>query len=125
MKAIIATNNKRIIGNNGELPWHNSEDLKHFKELTKNSTVLVGYNTYQKLPYLNGRTVIVDPREKLEDTSYIDWCIGGKKTYDKYSHLFSELHISVINNDESGDTKFPVLPNLNVNCKIFIYYFGF
>lgn len=60
--------------------------------------------------------------ETIKDVS-IDWCIGGKRTYEKYCHLFMELHISHINDDTIGDVPYPDLKNLNPNCKIFHYYF--
>jgi hypothetical protein len=53
----------------------------------------------------------------------IDWCIGGKRTYEKYCHLFTELHISHINDNSIGNVTFPDLSNLNKTCKIFNYNF--
>jgi len=53
----------------------------------------------------------------------VDWCIGGKKTYEKYCQYFTELHISHIDNNSIGDIMFPDLRNLNPNCKIYNYNF--
>lgn len=126
MKAIIATNVHNYIGKNGELMWHCPQDLQHFKNLTGNGVLLCGHNTYYNLPPLTDRTILVDYRgDWLVDDIKIDWCIGGKRTYEKYAHLFTELHISFINNDDIGDTTFPDLKNLNPDCKIFHYFFGF
>ena len=122
MKAIIAVNNLGFIGIGDKLLWYNSEDLKHFKNLTLNQTLLVGYRTYQSLPPLKNRTVIVDERGIL-NLNPIDWCIGGKNTYEKYSPYFTELHISHIDDNQIGDVVFPNLTNLNPNCKIFNYHF--
>jgi dihydrofolate reductase len=121
MKAIIAVNNKKYIGLNNKLLWYSKDDLRHFKKLTEGQTLLVGYNTFSELPPLKNRTVIVDQRNNLLNT---DWCIGGKKTYEKYCHLFTELHISIIDNDDIGDTEYPELKNLNPDCKIFTYHFS-
>lgn len=50
MKAIIAAMDEfRGIGRNGVLPWHIPADLKRFKELTKNSICIMGYNTYHEI----------------------------------------------------------------------------
>lgn len=68
MRTIIARNNLGYIGLNGKLPWKSREDLLHFKQLTMNSTLLVGYKTYQTLPKLKYRTVIVD--DTIGDTSF-------------------------------------------------------
>lgn len=121
MKGIVAVNNLGYIGLNNKLLWRSPDDLKHFVELTKNSKLVVGYNTFNELPTLKNRTVIVDDREKY--ILDVDWCIGGKKTYEKYCPFFDELHISHINNNDIGDIMFPDLRKLKSDCKIFNYYF--
>lgn len=123
MKAIISKNNLSFIGKNGKLFWDCKPDLKLFKNLTKDSKCLVGYNTYIGLPDLKGRTLVLDKRGCELLTEKVDWCIGGSKTYEKYCHLFEELHISIIDNNDIGDTIFPNLKNLKPDCKIFIYNF--
>lgn len=123
LRAIIAHNELGYIGLNGDVPWRSSADLKHFKELTNGAKLLVGFNTANKLPPLKGREVIVDDRSVVIDLNSIDWCIGGKKTYEKYCHLFTELHISIINDTTVGDTTYPNLRNLNPECKIIYYNF--
>jgi len=112
MRAIIAVNSIGMIGLNNSLPWPpNKEDFKHFKEKTSGCTLLVGYNTYQTLPELKGRTILMDVRRdnifnpELNVLEKIDWCIGGKKTYEKYCHLFTELHISHINDNTIGENQ--------------------
>jgi dihydrofolate reductase len=123
MKAIIAVNNLFYIGLNNKILWHSKEDFIHFKEKTLNQKLLVGYNTFTNLPPLKNREVILDERNKFI-TNGIDWCIGGKKTYEKYAHLFTELHISHIDNNSIGDIMFPDLKSLKSDCKIFNYYFS-
>lgn len=125
MKAIIAVNEEGYIGLNGGLPWKCKEDLLHFKELTMGSTLIVGYNTAQTLPKLTGRNLIVYDRNSPTDGFGDDtWCIGGKKTYETLCHLFTELHISIIDDHTIGDTKFPDLSNLSPDCKKFFYKFS-
>lgn len=124
MKAIIAVNKRGCIGKNGKLPWHSSEDLQHFKSLTMGCKLLVGYNTASSLPVLKGREVFVCGRNMpIIDYSQIDWCIGGKRTYEKFCHLFTELHISHIDNTEEGDTYYPDFKNLPHECRVVHYYF--
>jgi dihydrofolate reductase len=127
MKGILAVNNLGYIGLNSGLPWHCKSDFQHFKRLTENSTLLVGYNTFQTLPELKGRTVILDRREDFQGVfksqELIDWCIGGRRTYEKYASYFTELHISHIDNNSIGDTLFPDLRHLSPNCLIYNYYF--
>jgi len=125
MKGIVSVNNLCFIGKENELLWKCKEDLNHFKNLTLNTKILVGYNTFTKLPPLPKREIILDERNGLvNDFELIDWCIGGKKTYEKYSPYFTELHISHINDNSIGDCMFPNFKNLNKNCKIYNYYFN-
>lgn len=121
MKAILAVNNLGFIGLDDKLLWHNTDDLKHFKKLTLNSRLLVGYVTLSGLPPLKNRELVPDVRgEFITD---VDWCIGGKRTYEKYCHLFTELHISHIDNNYIGNVIIPNLSTLSENCKIFNYRF--
>ena len=42
LNMILAMNRDGLIGINNELPWHLPQDLKRFKELTNNKTVIMG-----------------------------------------------------------------------------------
>ena len=120
MKAIIAVNNMGVIGNKNKLPWYCKKDLEFFKNKTLGCSCLVGYNTFQTLPILKNRVIIVDRKKEYIEA---EWCIGGRKTYEKYAHLFKELHISHINDNSFGDTSFPSFKNLNPECRVYNHYF--
>ncbi|MFO7794163.1 MAG: dihydrofolate reductase [Candidatus Nanohaloarchaea archaeon] len=47
---IAAIDEENAIGKNGDIPWHYSEDLKHFRKLTTGNTVIMGRKTYFSLP---------------------------------------------------------------------------
>ncbi|WP_414837609.1 dihydrofolate reductase [Candidatus Nanosalina sp. VS9-1] len=47
---IVAFDEERAIGKDGEIPWHYSSDMKHFREKTTGNTVLMGRKTYESLP---------------------------------------------------------------------------
>jgi len=91
--------------------------------------LLVGVNTEKDLPVLKNRKLIIalaENHQEIVNSIYkgeIDWCIGGKKTYERFAQYFTELHISYINDNSIGDTMFPDLSKLNPNCKIFNYFF--
>jgi dihydrofolate reductase len=125
VKAIVAVNNLGFIGLDDKLLWYNKQDLMHFKKLTEGSTLLVGYRTAQSLPKLPNRTLVID--DKMNNSSFtyyeVEWCIGGKKTYEKFCDMFTELHISHIDNNDIGNVCFPDLSKLNPSCRIFNYYF--
>jgi dihydrofolate reductase len=124
MRAILAINNKGYIGLKGGLPWRCSKDLEHFKKETMGGKLLVGHRTAKHLPKLPGRELMVfDKNETTIDYTSADWCIGGKATYEKFCHLFTELHVSIINDDTIGDVMGPDLRRLNPDCVIFEYHF--
>lgn len=127
MKALIAVNNLGFIGKDNKLMWRSSADLAHFKSLTLNSIMLCGYNTYQTLPKVvkeRAAVILWTPETIFKDLQLNQTiCIGGKKTYERLSHLFTELHISLINDNQIGDCRFPDFTNLNPACKIFTYHF--
>lgn len=121
MRAVIAVNNLGYIGKDNKLIWYSPDDLAHFKDLTLGSSILVGYNTYYSLPELPNRDIMLDDRNyfRLE----AEWCIGGKRTYEKYAPYFTELHISHIDDNTIGDVMFPDFKDLNPRCEIFNYNF--
>lgn len=49
--AIWAQDKNGLIGNNGDLPWYNPDDLKMFKELTLGKTIVMGYSTFASLGF--------------------------------------------------------------------------
>ena len=77
------------IGKNGQLPWHISEDLKNFKKITSNSTIIMGRKTWDSLPIkpLPNRENIV-----LSKSSHLN-----VQTYKSYKECLHELHIKNIN----------------------------
>jgi dihydrofolate reductase len=48
--AIAAVSVDGVIGIGDKIPWHISEDFKHFRDTTMGSTLIIGYNTYLTLP---------------------------------------------------------------------------
>lgn len=46
---IVATDRNNLIGNQGDLPWHLPEDLRHFKKLTLGHTVIMGRLTFESI----------------------------------------------------------------------------
>ena len=68
--AIAAMGEEREIGGGGQMLWHSSEDLKHFKQLTEGHTVLMGRKTFESLPggALPDRKNIVVTRQRLLTT---------------------------------------------------------
>lgn len=117
MKGILACNKLGYIGLNGGLPFRSKDDLKHFRELTRNSKVLVGSATYENMPKFKDLTFLVVGKN-YNTLEYClsqkpDWCIGGAKLFDSVKHLITEFHLSIIDDYTIGDVKIPNYEMLN------------
>lgn len=88
----------RVIGRDNAIPWHIPEDLAHFRDVTRGSTVLMGRRTWDSLPPrfrpLPGRRNLVLTRSpswsadgaeivhSMADALVGDvWVIGGADVY--------------------------------------------
>lgn len=124
MKIIVAMTKQRVIGNGLKIPWHYSEDFKHFKEQTKNSTVIMGRKTYQSIgkPLPNRENIVVSSKlqeqEGIQIASSLNdaikkaskkeiFVIGGQRLYEEALPKADELIISHIHEEFEGDVFFP------------------
>jgi dihydrofolate reductase len=138
LRIVVAADKNGVIGKNGALPWHVSEDLKHFKGLTEGGTVIMGYNTYKSIGRAlpNRINIVVDKGvdyfehsgshpnllfvQSLDilivsmggDIWKDNWfVIGGSKTYEDALRLgiVDEIILTRIDTEvEGGDTFFHV-----------------
>ena len=46
---IAAFDKNQAIGVDGELPWHLSSDLQHFKKMTSGNTIVMGRKTFDSI----------------------------------------------------------------------------
>jgi dihydrofolate reductase len=61
---VVARAINGTIGRDGKLPWHLPGDLKHFKQVTMGSAMIMGRKTFDSLPgVLPGRRHIVLTRD--------------------------------------------------------------
>lgn len=127
--ALIAAHDPNlIIGVNGTLPWHYSEDLRFFKKTTMGSPVLMGRGVFEELNEkpLPGRKNVVLSRTRDYPGKAVDVCrsleralellnktedrifvIGGGEIYRETLGLADELYITEIHKEYQGDTYFP------------------
>ena len=151
MKLIVAVNKHGFIGKEGKMMWRSSEDFRHFKKMTSGpfgNLLIVGKTTYEndlKGKGLAGRKCIVvgtgyntlfEAIEKATfesrlipgtENSYGNqirdiWIIGGSSIYQQLLPLANEIHMSIINNEDEGDTRFEI-PS-NYRGKVFKYEFN-
>ena len=123
MIAIAAMSRNRVIGADGRIPWHISEDLKFFKRTTLGHIIVMGRKTYDSLGKpLPGRENWVVSREAdiagvtvLRSFDAIEepsdgrqlYVIGGAQLYAALLPRCSELLLTRIDRDVEGDTFFP------------------
>ena len=132
---IWAQDFKGGIGNNGQLPWHISEDLKNFKKITLDSIIIMGRKTWDSLPFkpLPSRRNIVlsssnipniEVYHNIEDCIKIlkeesnpkIFIIGGSSIYKLFFTYATHLHITFINiSSKKLDTFFPIDFNIIKN----------
>jgi dihydrofolate reductase len=65
---IVAVDQSGAIGKDGQLPWHYSADMKHFKETTLGHACLMGRKTWQTLkrPLPNRLNIIMTRHATIE-----------------------------------------------------------
>jgi dihydrofolate reductase len=125
---VAAVDQRGGIGRDNRLPWHLSDDLKHFRRLTMGHHVLMGRKTYQsaegKMP---GRKLIVlsrDPAFQASDAQVVAsleagiqlaerageqelFVIGGAQVFAQALPLAQRLHLTRVHADAGADVFFP------------------
>ena len=116
------------IGCNGKLPWHIPEDLKNFKSITMDSTIIMGRKTWDSLPIRplpNRNNIILSSKKQTEGITFnsLDNCInylneekidkvfviGGRSIYKIFFKFAKYLHISFISkNNQNINEYFPI-----------------
>ncbi len=125
---IAAVSENGVIGRGGGLPWHLSDDLKHFKQVTSGHTVVMGRRTFESfgaraLP--NRRNIIVTRNQDyqpqgVETADGLHEAIalaagddevficGGQAIYEQAMPMADRMYLSHVQAIiEGGDTFFP------------------
>jgi dihydrofolate reductase len=129
---IVAVSENGVIGRGGELPWHLSNDLRRFKEITLGHTVIMGRRTWESIGRpLPGRRMVVisrradfqiiDPHVKavssLEDALRVAasknddeaFIIGGAELYRAALPVANRLYLTRVHATVEGDAFFPAI----------------
>ena len=132
ISAIVSIDNNWGIGFNGNLLEHIPEDLKYFKQLTSENTIVMGRKTWDSLPKKplpNRFNVVITSQERHfeEMTAFIpfseavsrlkhspkayDWfIIGGGQIYKELLPYCDRVYVTKIFKDhDKVDTYFPNL----------------
>ncbi|MDX1547448.1 MAG: dihydrofolate reductase [Rhodothermales bacterium] len=126
----------RVIGRDGALPWHISEDLKRFKRLTMGHPLLMGRKTFASLvdqfggPLPGRRNVVLTTQgplggfPEIETYASIDdalaalqyaevlWIGGGEAVYEQFLARADRLELTLVEGAYEGDTYFPAFEHL-------------
>lgn len=109
--AIAAMDLDHAIGDDQGLLWHLPRDLKHFKKTTDGRTVIVGRKTFELMPNLPNRKVIVVSQkirsddkvnyytsieEAIDSTPDDVYIIGGRMIYQAAIPYLTDLNITLV-----------------------------
>lgn len=129
LSIIVAIGENNIIGGDNKLLWHISEDLKRFKEITLNKTIIMGRKTFESLPGIlpNRHHVILtrdmnykvdsenvtilhnleDILNKYENSEEEAFIIGGGELYKLTLPHCKKFFLTKVKKNFTGDTFFP------------------
>ena len=125
---IVAYASNRVIGSCGKMPWHLSEDLKRFRQITTGHSIVMGRKTWESIDRLlpGRRHVIVSRRSGYSvpgatvvtslgdaiaactDESDV-FVIGGGEIYRLALPLSERIYATEIDGSFDGDAFFPLL----------------
>ena len=123
---IAAASENNIIGKDNKLIWRLSDDLKHFKELTKGHFVIMGRKTFESMPkalpnrtnviitrktdYKAENAIVVNSLEKALKVAENDnqpFIIGGGEIYKLSMEIADRIELTRVHTSIEGDTSFP------------------
>ena len=128
ISAIVAVSENNVIGRDGHLPWHLSQDLKRFKAITTGHAIILGRKNYEDIGRpLPNRTNYVLTRNKdfqapgcvvcssLEEAIEAAraagetecFIIGGAAVYREAMPLVEKLYLTRVLSHVDGDVYFP------------------
>lgn len=128
LAAIWAQDEQGLIGKDNKLPWYLPNDLKFFKQMTENNTIVMGRKTFEgmggkALPnretlilthntayHADGVKVLHDVNEVVEyavQAEGITFVAGGSTIYKELLPYCSVLYRTVIDCEFEGDSYFP------------------
>ena len=122
---VVARADNGVIGKDGALPWHIPADLRHFKDVTMGSAMIMGRKTFESLPkLLPGRRHIVLTRDRAWAAAGADvvhgveealasadaervTVIGGAEIFRLFAELATAVELTEVQMDAEGDTRMP------------------
>jgi dihydrofolate reductase len=127
LSILVAVSENGVIGRGGKLPWHLSDDLKRFKQLTMGHTIVMGRKTWESIGRpLPGRQNVVVSRQTgyqadgaevvagLDDAIALAevpgetelFVIGGAEIYRLAMPRAERMYVTRVSADVDGDAYF-------------------
>ena len=127
--AVLCVNAVGAIGNDGRLLYSFAADTKHFRELTRESAVVMGSTTFEQVGALPNRFNIVLTSGKQGISKGVLFCrhvsdvldefgrspfrnlyvIGGAKVFRSFLPFYDSLELTMVADSRSGDTSIDLL----------------
>lgn len=128
LSIIVAKSKNNVIGKDNKLIWNIPDDLKRFKKLTTNHTIIMGRKTFESLGrvLLNRKHIVltndenytvdnpnvqiihdVEELSKYEEDNQEHFVIGGAMIYKLLLPKCNKLYITEVDEEFEGDTFFP------------------
>lgn len=123
---IVAMSENRVIGRDGDMPWRLSADLRRFRNLTMDHTIVMGRRTWESIGRLlpgrktviisrnpdfsvDGATVAVNLNDALQTVSGESevFVIGGGEIYRVALPIANRMYVTRVLAQIEGDTTFP------------------
>ena len=135
---IAAIGKNRELGKNNNLIWHLPNDLKFFKEVTSNHTIIMGRKTFDSLPRMlpTRKHIVLTSSENLpsevevykelkqlleqyKDSTEEIFIIGGASIYSQFLEHSDKLYLTEIDEEEkSADVFFPEFNKSNYTSEL-------
>ena len=125
---VVAMTPDRVIGLDGDMPWHIPEDLRHFRRVTMGHAIIMGRKTHESIgrPLPKRRNIVItrsrerafegcDVAHSLDEAIALARAggddeprvVGGGAIYTMALPLATKLFLTEVDLDVAGDTFFP------------------
>lgn len=135
---IAAIGKNRELGKENDLIWHLPNDLKFFKQVTSNHSIIMGRKTFESLPRMlpNRKHIVLTTSENLpsevevykelkqlleryKDTTEEIFIIGGASIYSQFLDYSDKLYLTEIDEeDKDADVFFPEFDKSNYTSEL-------
>ena len=128
ISAIVAVSENNVIGRDGHLPWHLSQDLKRFKAITTGHAIILGRKNYDDIgrPLPNRTNYVLSRNKEFQAPGCIVcsslgeaieaaraagetecFIIGGAAVYREAMPQVEKLYLTKVLSHVDGDVFFP------------------